>query len=520
MNNSLNYTNDIIKYTILMGSIYVIIKKIPERTFNNKDLSLILITIIIGVIFVDYIDYILKPTEPFGSLQKCSTICDDSITHPCTTGTPLINTSGLYKDQFKYTNGVQIFETEQLCNAANANASVIPIAPTGAGASASGASAGAGASASGAGAGASASGAGAGASASGAGAGASASGAGAGAGASGATSLGSSSSSVDDRPANLGREIVIDDNSSYKNLITDPCNAECYDSNSGTTPSSCVTECIQSKSLKSLSNSSDAKFNDEYNRRFSPRSKGKVNKRDCLKLCYTKDGDGNLVSNSGCIVNCNKISQDNNKAKLNLLSSKNSQDEKTYDSIDIDDLNDIDPVNNSLSNRNFPDPDVSKSPLNDIDNKLVNYYNSLISDLTEKGMIDSTDTENINIKIESKLLSLNDVITSLEQLKKSGKTKPVNKFADDRKYSELPSDFYSPIGDKIANDWDNNYTILNTNKWKVPVARPPVCINTSPCKVCAANEPSHGIDLGSWNDSRIISNNLLNKSWAAAQTSA
>ena len=31
------------------------------------------------------------------------------------------------------------------------------------------------------------------------------------------------------------------------------------------------------------------------------------------------------------------------------------------------------------------------------------------------------------------------------------------------KYSDLPSDYYTPLGDKIANQWDNEFT-LNTDK--------------------------------------------------------
>jgi hypothetical protein len=158
------------------------------------------------------------------------------------------------------------------------------------------------------------------------------------------------------------------------------------------------------------------------------------------------------------------------------------------------------------------------------DNQIVtNYYNSLIDDLKERGIIDATDIENINAKIKSNIMSVTDMISSLEQLKKTGKTKPPSKTSDDRRYNELPNDFYAPLGDKIANDWENEYTILNTNKWQVPVARPPVCINTTPCKVCPSDDSSespYGVSLSAWDNSRVISNTLLNKQWAASQTSA
>ena len=87
-------------------------------------------------------------------------------------------------------------------------------------------------------------------------------------------------------------------------------------------------------------------------------------------------------------------------------------------------------------------------------------------------------------------------------------------------YNELPDDFYTPIGDKIANDWENSYTILNTNKWQVPVIRPPVCINNTPCDVCPSQSSSSMVSLKEWDDSRYITQNQINKKWANDQTSS
>ena len=83
---------------------------------------------------------------------------------------------------------------------------------------------------------------------------------------------------------------------------------------------------------------------------------------------------------------------------------------------------------------------------------------------------------------------------------------------NDLKYNELPLDFFKPIGDQIANDWSNDYTILNTDKWKVPMQRPPLCINTNPCKVCP-NDLNYPVNLKSWDESRVISQTNINKDW-------
>ena len=151
------------------------------------------------------------------------------------------------------------------------------------------------------------------------------------------------------------------------------------------------------------------------------------------------------------------------------------------------------------------------------------YFESLLKDLNEKGVLDARDIENIQLKMRSKLLTVEEVISSLEMLKKEGKSKVRSKdgkVKDDRVYSELPSDFYSPLGDKISNEWDNDYTILNTNKWQVPMPRPPVCINTAPCKVCPTDSSNYPVNLKQWDDSRYVTQSKINKKWSDDQVRA
>ena len=123
--------------------------------------------------------------------------------------------------------------------------------------------------------------------------------------------------------------------------------------------------------------------------------------------------------------------------------------------------------------------------------------------------------------MRSKLLTMEEIISSLETIKKEGKPRVRSvdgKIKNDNIYNELPSDFYSPLGDKIANEWDNEYTILNTNKWQVPMPRPPVCINTSPCKVCPSDSSSSHVNLKQWDDARYVTSNKVNKKWAQDQS--
>jgi hypothetical protein len=164
----------------------------------------------------------------------------------------------------------------------------------------------------------------------------------------------------------------------------------------------------------------------------------------------------------------------------------------------------------------------SKGQIPNSDKMLDRYFKSLMDDVVERGLLDSNDVENIKVKLQSKLLSMEEIINSLEIIKKEGKSKvrTVNNKNDDKIYNELPSDFYSPIGNKIANEWDNDYTLLNTTKWQVPMARPPLCINTTPCKVCPSDSSSQHVNLKEWDDSRKVTDNVINKKWANDQASA
>jgi len=148
------------------------------------------------------------------------------------------------------------------------------------------------------------------------------------------------------------------------------------------------------------------------------------------------------------------------------------------------------------------------------------YLSILIADLLEKKILEKADVENINAKLISGASSIQEVITSLERLRSIGKPKNVSETKDtqnDMKYSDLPSDYYKPLGDKIANQWDNEFTILNTDKWQIPQPRPPVCISSGPCKVCPDSTSGYPVNLKDFDDSRVISNVKVNKQWALDQ---
>ena len=149
----------------------------------------------------------------------------------------------------------------------------------------------------------------------------------------------------------------------------------------------------------------------------------------------------------------------------------------------------------------------------------IRYMNMLVKNLKKKGIIDKTDVENLNAKLDSKLLTTEEIIESLEKLTREGKPRKniaEKKIMNSMKYSERPEEDYEPIG-KGVSDWSNEYTLLNTDKWKVPMTRPPVCISNANCKVCPTNTDGYPVGLKNWDNSRRVTNMKINKKWANDQ---
>lgn len=156
------------------------------------------------------------------------------------------------------------------------------------------------------------------------------------------------------------------------------------------------------------------------------------------------------------------------------------------------------------------------------DQYTTKYMNFLVGDLQERGVLDSTDVDNINSKVQSKVITVAEAISGLEKLKLNAKNAPkksVNGELDNNKYSELPSDFYRPLGDPALSKWNNEFAILNTDKWQVPMPRPPVCVNTTPCAVCPSADTGAGypVNLTDWQNSTKVTNIEINKDWANDQ---
>ena len=121
----------------------------------------------------------------------------------------------------------------------------------------------------------------------------------------------------------------------------------------------------------------------------------------------------------------------------------------------------------------------------------------------------SDEIERLKKQLEAQISALNN------------KLQNQNIVTNDFKYNQMDIEMLAPIGEGPAFDWstDNTYTILNTNQWQVPMPRPPVCINTQPCKVCPSEESSYGpLPLKNFNSAQKLSNYDINQKWAKDHT--
>jgi hypothetical protein len=202
---------------------------------------------------------------------------------------------------------------------------------------------------------------------------------------------------------------------------------------------------------------------------------------------------------------------------------------KVYDEINKSNItNSVEEVTNKNNNNNM---EMEKIMFN-LQNKIkqlesksniahsIKYMNLLITDLLERGILDNNDIENIKGKINTKLLTEDEAIVGLEKLKLSGKTKQKTPDTNENNQPEysfgnLPPEMYKPLNNSDLNKWDEQgYTMLNTDKWQPPTVRPPVCINTSPCKVCPDTNNTYPVPLAQWENSRKVSNIEISKEWA------
>lgn len=136
----------------------------------------------------------------------------------------------------------------------------------------------------------------------------------------------------------------------------------------------------------------------------------------------------------------------------------------------------------------------------------------LLENLTEKGVLNQEDTKNLLAKLKSDILTIDEVIERLEKMKLLSTNiqpikskKPDNKWWNDMDKSELPEEMHHPLVSAKDLEFKNEYSILNTEKWTVPMPRPPVCIDSHPKDIMPVGTSGYPINLKNFDDSRYVS---------------
>jgi hypothetical protein len=76
-------------------------------------------------------------------------------------------------------------------------------------------------------------------------------------------------------------------------------------------------------------------------------------------------------------------------------------------------------------------------------------------------------------------------------------------------YTELPYEMHQPLGSyNNINQWGNIYTHLNTDKWTVPMRKPPQCIQESKCQPCPVYTSGVGMNLLEFPGPQLINQNI------------
>jgi hypothetical protein len=133
------------------------------------------------------------------------------------------------------------------------------------------------------------------------------------------------------------------------------------------------------------------------------------------------------------------------------------------------------------------------------DQKLTKYFENNIKEIESKNDKLSCDCET---KIEK----------YLERLFKEGKYFDKNGLLqnvmnNDMRYNQLTDSQIQPLGSNdmtMNNSWENDYVLLNTDKWKVPVTNPYKCKQEKECPICPSLTNGYPVNVKDFNEARKI----------------
>ena len=124
-------------------------------------------------------------------------------------------------------------------------------------------------------------------------------------------------------------------------------------------------------------------------------------------------------------------------------------------------------------------------------NMIENFDNQTINNIQKKETFEPNESNQTN--------DLSQIITMLQKIQ----TLQSNM----NNSSPSPPNTLEPLGqngDGFTNAWDQDYTILNTNKWAPSLNPPPVCKAEKTCPVCPSITSGYPLSLKEYDSSRKI----------------
>jgi ElaB/YqjD/DUF883 family membrane-anchored ribosome-binding protein len=189
---------------------------------------------------------------------------------------------------------------------------------------------------------------------------------------------------------------------------------------------------------------------------------------------YKNYNKSNILSNM-----VNKINEDKSNMLSNVSNKINETKSNIGEKINETKSNIVDKINETKSNivdkineikSNIDDKINEEKPIPIKSNELnetttVKYMNLLIDDLREHNVLNNTDIENIKAKMNSKILTDDEIIVGLEKLILTTKAKQKKEPESEYIFGNVSSDLYKPLGNLEIHKWDEGYNMLNTNKF-------------------------------------------------------
>jgi ribosome-binding protein aMBF1 (putative translation factor) len=127
-------------------------------------------------------------------------------------------------------------------------------------------------------------------------------------------------------------------------------------------------------------------------------------------------------------------------------------------------------------------------------NMIENFENQTVNNVQRKEKYEPTEPTTTNqVNDLSQIISMLQKIQTLQNNMNNS--------------SSSPSNTLEPLGqngDGFTNGWDQDYTLLNTNKWAPSLNPPPVCKAEKTCPVCPSITSGYPLSLKEYDSSRKI----------------